>query len=332
MSGEVVPFTPAPQSKTATVALLDAATQVCGLIDAGQTLEFSLPQDLGERKRLAADMHQDIARREAVHGFLLLTIKAESPHGEWQAWLKGVRIGNRAAQQRMQVARLLLELRPDKYATVAHLPFRAQIALAGLSRDSVEAALEDGSLADMAGAPVEHIEAWAKERRQHEKTRDLLETVGAACATAEQQHAELLAHDRSGPIAYLRRVCADEVEAVQVASMGLLGQVAEALQQVPHVDDGRLVADALVPVRWAIHAARQQLAALQAEIEARYSGLFDPDFAPIPPALTAAEIEAAQRFRAWAIQEQDRRRQLRNIDAHARDNRPARRGRKGKRK
>jgi hypothetical protein len=328
MSGQVVPFVPAAQSKTATVAVLDVATQVCSLIDAGQTLEFELPRDLGERKRLAADMHQDIARREAVHGFVLLSIRDEMPHGEWQAWLAGAGIGERAARQRMQVARLLLALTPDKTATVAVLPFRGQIAVASLTKDGVLAALEDGSLAALIGQPVEQIEAWAKERRLREKALDALELAGAARADAEQQYADLLAHDQSSPIAHLRRVCADEVEAVEVASMGLLGQVAEALQQVPHIDDGRLIADALVSVRWAIHAARQQLAALQAEIEARYSGLFDPDFAPLPPALTAAEIEAAQRYRGWAIAEQDRRRRLRNTDAHLRAQRPARKGKR----
>lgn len=328
MSGQIVPFAAADAASTAVAQFDEAADQVRRLIAIGQTLEIDLPADAAALERLSEQMADDLDRRAAAHGLVLLALREQIPHGHWLTHLGAIGLKERSAQLRMQVAKLLLVIGPANAKPVSHLPFRHQIALARLDPHLVDTMIEEGALEDVASLKTEQFEKWTRERKRRMDAEERIHTAEVARARAEQQYAEILHHQQSAPLAHLRRVCAEEVEAVQVASIGMVGQILDALHQMPHSADARQISDVLVHVRWAIHAARQQLAAAQEQLESAYPGALNFDLPPLPPALTDAERAAAHEFREWAHAQQSLRAERRGTAAALRRNPAPTRGKR----
>lgn len=304
MSGQVVPLAAADTTHTAVAQFDEAADQVRRMIAVGQTLEIDLPAGAVELERLSEQMAVDIDRRAAMHGLVLLALREKIPHGHWLAHLDAIGLKERSAQRRVQVAKLLLAVGPVKCVTVTDLPVRHQIALARLDPGLVDTMIEEGALDDAADLTAEQFEQLMRERKRRADAEQRIHTAESARERAEQKYAELRYHEQSAPLLNLRRVCAEEVEAVQVASIGLVSQILEALHKTPHSADERQISDALVHVRWSIHAARQQLAAVAEQLEGVYPGALNFDLPPLPPVLTDDERAAAHEFREWAHAQQ----------------------------
>lgn len=79
------------------------------LSEACKTIHIEIPAEIQEHEQRLIDGENALTKAEATQGFLLLAWKERIGHGQFQQWIESQGFNPRSAQQRMQVARFLLE-------------------------------------------------------------------------------------------------------------------------------------------------------------------------------------------------------------------------------
>lgn len=259
--------------------------------EAAESVGFVLAGSLADRVARLVQVQNTAARLAVEGGYLLLSIKAEMPHGDFEAGLESIGLTSQRASDLMRMAKFVTSLPPDRRAQLLKLDKTKLIMLSTADAETVQVLLEDG---------VTDFETLS--------SRELLKKLNysrTALQKSEHENSNLrkrLERSASGMGADVPPLLAE-----MRSRIGLLSQ-----QFVGAVDGVREVHAALMALRgdsagdvWVDPTLRLGLAAC-AHMQTQVVGLLalytrelpDGDYAPVPQSyLGDAEVESlAQRF------------------------------------
>jgi hypothetical protein len=116
---------------------------------AAQSLGIVLGGGVGDRLSRAALSYNMAARLTVEAGYLLLSVKSELPHGEFEAAVESLGLSSQRASELMRSAKFITMLPEAQRAEMLSLPKSKVLALAGADSEVIEQMLEDGDLSDL---------------------------------------------------------------------------------------------------------------------------------------------------------------------------------------
>lgn len=276
-------------------AQAEANDAVRRLVALGRSIDIEIPESLEARKQAAVELQANIDEQSAKLGFVLLAIKEEMGHGEWQPWLQASGIATSSARRHMQVARMLQELPDPKRSRVSVLPLRKQIELAKLSADEVSAMIDEGALSAIEEEPAEQTKELVAMRRRVAKAEEEARESRNHALVLEERLAQARHFDKRGLALHVRRLCTEEAAQLRVLSAGVLDELAEAIRELPPEEDGVAIGEVLAAFQWSLYATEQQVKSLRRQVAERYERYWDPEHSPLPPAVSQREAEDIER-------------------------------------
>jgi hypothetical protein len=162
---------------------------------AAQQLGIVIGGALADRISRAVVAYNMAARMAVEAGYLLLSVKTDLPHGEFEAGIQSLGLAPRRANELMQMAKFATALPEGQRAELLNLPKSKVLALAGADAEVIADLLEDGSVSDLEGLSV---------RELRQKIRELQ----AAQVSASVDH-DTLKSERDGLAKQLKRRAAD---------------------------------------------------------------------------------------------------------------------------
>lgn len=102
-----------------------------------------------DRVTRAITAYNQAARLAVEAGYLLLSVKAETDHGQFDEGVQALGLSPRRARELMQMAKFTTALPEEQRAELLALPKSKVLALAGADPEVIEQMLEDGELSDL---------------------------------------------------------------------------------------------------------------------------------------------------------------------------------------
>lgn len=163
-----------------------AAAQQLGIVIAG---------GLDDRISRAVVAYNMAARMAVEAGYLLLSVKADLAHGEFETGLTSLGLSRQRAAELMRMAKFATALPEGQRAELLNLPKSKVLALASADAEVIAELLEDGDVTDLEGLSV---------RELRQRIREL--TAGHVDLATER---DTIAAQRDGLAKQLKRRSAD---------------------------------------------------------------------------------------------------------------------------
>jgi hypothetical protein len=148
----------------------------------------------------AVTAYNQAARLAVEAGYLLLSVKAEIPRGEFEAGVLSLGLTARRAQELMQMAKFTTSLPDSQRAEMLALPKSKVLALASADPEVIEQMLEDGDVSDLDDMSV---------RGLRQRIRELEANSTDLVVQREKAEADLKAMEKK-----VRRAARDEEDQV----------------------------------------------------------------------------------------------------------------------
>lgn len=153
-----------------------------------------------DRITRAVMAYNQAARMAVEAGYLLLSVKSETDHGQFDEGVRSLGLSPRRAQELMQTAKFITSLPDAQRAEMLALPKSKVLALAGADPEVIEQMLEDGDLSDLDDMSV---------RGLRQRIRELEAGTTDLAVQRDKAEAERKAMEKK-----MRRAARDEEEAV----------------------------------------------------------------------------------------------------------------------
>jgi hypothetical protein len=153
-----------------------------------------------DRITRAITAYNQAARLAVEAGYLLLSVKAETDHGQFDEGVQALGLSPRRARELMQMAKFTTALPEGQRAELLALPKSKVLALAGADPEVIEQMLEDGELSDLDDMSV---------RGLRQRIRELEAQTTDLSVQRDKAEANLKAAEKKA-----RRAARDEEEAV----------------------------------------------------------------------------------------------------------------------
>lgn len=163
---------------------------------AASTLGVVLGGSLEDRIQRAVFSFNQASRLAVEAGYLLLSVKAEVEHGQFEEGIAGLGLSSQRASELMRMAKFATSLPEDRRAEMLMLPKSKVLAIAGADQSVIQDLLEEGG--DLSDLSV---------RGLREKIREL-----EAKVTDTAVERDTAAAERDGLAKQLRRRRSDEAE------------------------------------------------------------------------------------------------------------------------
>lgn len=131
---------------------------------AAQQLGIVIGGALDDRIGRAVSAYNMASRLAVEAGYLLLSVKSDLVHGEFDAGLQSLGLSSQRASELMRMAKFATALPEARRAELLNLPKSKVLAIASADAEVIAELLEDGSVTDLEGLSV---------RELRQKIRDL---------------------------------------------------------------------------------------------------------------------------------------------------------------
>lgn len=116
---------------------------------AAQQLGIMVGGSAGDRISRAVTSYNMAARLAVESGYLLLSVKAELAHGEFERGVEDLGLSPRRAQELMAMAKFTTALPEDRRVELLSLPKTKVLALASADAEVLDQLLEEGDVSDL---------------------------------------------------------------------------------------------------------------------------------------------------------------------------------------
>jgi hypothetical protein len=130
---------------------------------AAQQLGIVIGGALQDRIGRAVVAYNMAARLAVEAGYLLLSVKADLAHGEFEAGLDSLGLSRQRAAELMRMAKFATALPEGQRAELLNLPKSKVLALASADAEVIADLLEDGSVSDLEGLSVRDLRQKIRE-------------------------------------------------------------------------------------------------------------------------------------------------------------------------
>lgn len=261
-SGELV------EANARTSAPLDFTTEDSA---AAQSLGIVLGGTLEDRISRAVFSYNTAARLSVEAGYLLLSVKAEVEHGDFEQGMEGLGFTPRRAQELMRMAKFATALPEDRRAEMLTLPKSKLLALASADASVVQDMLDDGGDVDLDSLTVRELRQRIRELHAAnadasvERDTAIAERDGLAKQLRKRRRDE---EDNDGVPAVVSDVRAEAAELIKKAELSLASLYplgVEIVNLAAHADGSSWTTPSLRLVLSGIVALRMQADGLIAQ-------------------------------------------------------------------
>ena len=141
---------------------------------------------IGDRVSRAIVSYNMAARLAIEVGYLLLSVRTELPHGEFEVGVESMGLSARRAREHMQMAKFATALPKERRIELLSLPKSTVLTLAGADPEVVEQMLEDGDLNDLKDMSVR-----AMRQRMRELEANVIDITAERDATEAERDGAL---------------------------------------------------------------------------------------------------------------------------------------------
>lgn len=117
--------------------------------NAAASLGVIIGGSTADRITRAVTAYNQAARLAVEAGYLLLSVKAEAEHGQFDSGIAALGLTRQRASELMQMAKFTTSLPDSQRAEMLALPKSKVLALAGADPEVIEQMLEDGDVSDL---------------------------------------------------------------------------------------------------------------------------------------------------------------------------------------
>lgn len=167
---------------------------------AAQELGIMVGGAVGDRITRAVVSYNMAARLAVEAGYLLLSVKSETEHGQFSDAVKSMGLSPQRASELMQMAKFTTALPEAQRAEMLALPKSKVLALASADHEVIEQLLEDGDMSDLDDMSV---------RGLRQRIRELEAGTTDMAVQRDKAEADLKAMEKK-----LKRAARDEEDAV----------------------------------------------------------------------------------------------------------------------
>lgn len=263
---------------------------------AAQQLGFALAGTVDDRLSRAAYSYNTAARLAVEAGYLLLSVKAEVEHGQFQSAIDGLGLPSQRASELMRMAKLATRMPPEKRADLLALPKTKVLALASADPEVIAEVLE---------TDADEIDALSV-RDLRQRLRDTQAALADASVQRDTAEAELQAANKR-----LEKGATDRADSVPLVVADLRAEVAALAKKAELALDafGPLGVDIALLIgteasAWADGTMRLAVAAL-CSLRLQLDGVLTKYVKEVPDAAQPSElsylskqevVEAAKRY------------------------------------